>query len=373
MSSESFREFQHWSYGPNWRSRLAQNYIVMGLPHALRLADRQLSGFSRYLVSRAESDPTQSFYNESDSFWADVDCLNSNPAMVTNIKMLTLAGIAPDEIAELTGVKPQILAAWNGIFFDVQDYLACDGWMNSHVIRPAINSGCFMEAAKYKSALGGGPHVVRAILRAETRIPSDESEKKKLDETLLSLRASAAMLAPITTEKACLKSIQIFRDWDLKRERLEFAKSRAEAKEVEKKNRRIAAEYSRKMREGWRLREGARRELRDWERRESANVLRKMRESFLRELKQHQRTERADAITRAASSPLAKLRWAPPSIQNRGVNAFREFEPTTTTTLIVPNGWTLCGELEKRFTDTICLSAGEVTFVGSLMAGVTVA
>ncbi len=325
MSAADFLKLQHWILGPTWRVQFAQQHQHSGLSQAYRAADPALSEIFRGLnvSDRAASQGTSSNVNFASPSWAIVNALNCQTELVGWLKLFTLVGLAREEIEKSTGLSRQVLQRWQMAFFDVEGFLTSDVWLHANVIHPEVQAGRWLWASRLKFALGGGPVVARKILQAETRSPRDETERKEFQALQIGLQISAARLEPCKTESARLRQIKNLQEEIAQEQRLNATKLQTEAQ--------ILADERRPM---------------EPKRRQPAQAA--------REQLQAQRDDERRASARAASSPLAKLRWKSAAVPQRHGEALRQSPGLcdqasfTATIITLAKDWRTSGELEQR-------------------------
>lgn len=88
-----------------------------------------------------------------------------------------IGGVDLQHVAEMSGVPPNEICTWEGLFFDVRACRNRPGWIRSKLIRPLEEAGQTTFAAGLKVALAGGASTAQLVIEADGRVPVEEAER----------------------------------------------------------------------------------------------------------------------------------------------------------------------------------------------------
>jgi hypothetical protein len=210
--------------GPSWRWQLA---------HQMADSSFLWPGFSDDIVSEAKSflqncagEHEQVHAPEQHERIAAAKLLWDDSNARQQIIILTLGGVAREQIAERLSVSCETITTIELLFFDVRDRLNATSWITHHVIIPEQQNGNFDLAIKFRSAFWRGPNVAAAILDAEERVSFDEVQRLADQELRLSMKAQQALDIPFESEQAKLRFTKLYMDYRSQKRRHELAKEK---------------------------------------------------------------------------------------------------------------------------------------------------
>ncbi|MCY2994864.1 MAG: hypothetical protein NTY19_44435 [Planctomycetota bacterium] len=235
--------------------------------------------------------------------------LNEDAATVARLKICVLADLDEEETVCRTGVDIAVLRTWEALFFDARKCREAIGWVASHIIHPEVAAGNLDLAAKLKLVAALGQLGAVAILDADSRVSVSAGEQLFQKKLALHLKYDRAMTM---TEgpKDHFRFIRLYSQLKMQEHRLKVQETKVAEKcnaalrkhelaqfrlEIERERQQVqAAREARKIEELSLVENGAR----------------FMREHIAAQEDALDLAELKEAEARAASSPLARLRWA---------------------------------------------------------------
>ncbi len=278
-----FLDAKHTALGPAWRYQLGKE-LISGNLRIAGCPDTALQNFIDYLAALERPGGEDSAAAAFPAIAAAL-VINSDTALVAQLKVMVLGRLGTAEICSRTKLAPEALAAWKALFFDVEEDLAATSWIVQHIFSPEREAGRRDFAEKLTLAFRGGPDAARLALSLDEGLPVPNAARLEREELQLALKRDQALNMPVTTPGEGLRWIKL----DLERRRAE--------QRLALERQKFEFQCAQVLR---------RHEDREKQAAEKAQQ---------RALEDHRRTERhqqlrAQAALRAASSPLAQLTWA---------------------------------------------------------------
>lgn len=295
--------------GPEWRWKLAQPET----PRVDRLLppprDRHLRDACRYRELCARDPNGWERARVLYPLVAAAEALQEDPARTALLRIAVVGDMPPVEIAQYFGLEGELLAMWETLFFDVRAMLASPGWIHAWVVKPELAAGEADGATRLTMAATGGAVAARAILRADWNLPLDEAQRLEKRRLLLDLKMTAVLAQPIDSEQAKMQFLRLWIHLHIAEQRLDLAREKLRQRCAEAIDRRQLAEMRLEYR-----RECDEVRAADKRRRAERRAVKKAADQQARLLaaefwRRRALAQRREAAARAASSPLAQLRW----------------------------------------------------------------
>ena len=168
---------------------------------------------------------------------AAAEAINADEAKTRLLKIAVLGEIDVPEIAQQLSLDAAVVETWEKLFFNVRGLRSAFGWIDPHVIRPELAAGRADLAARLRMVCAVGPLGAQVILRADTRLPIDESQRLFERQLKLHLKFDAAMELTLDTPKNQIFFLRRHMALMQEEKRLELAREKLEKKCVEAINR----------------------------------------------------------------------------------------------------------------------------------------
>src|SRR5262249_21387368 len=153
-----------------------------------------------YLRARAGGGDAHERASQQFPHVAAAERLAEDAAACGQLKVLVLGDCPRAEIAGRLRLTPEVVGAWEDLFFDARAARASAGWLRSWVIAPEERAGHSRLAAQLKFACAG-PHAARAALDAGSRVPLSQGGRLFDNKVLLALKLDEAAQAPLATAR----------------------------------------------------------------------------------------------------------------------------------------------------------------------------
>jgi hypothetical protein len=309
LSVEEFSRCERGLRGPAWRSRTAQELTDVHRLSVAQLWDPLTIEAAKYFALRADG---ADGLERAAAAYPKIDAaitLHADSAKTDIMKLLTLADVCIDSIAERVGTKSEVVATWEQLFFDVRGMRSATGWLSIHVIRHECRAGNTALAARMKLALVAGVEGVNAVLAMDHGAPLDEAERLFQRKLKLGLKFDEAAEMPIDSPRSRVNFVKLYVYLQQTEQQLEFAEKKLAARCAEARDRhelakmRLEFAHERAMAKANEKQQKA-------ERRRQAQEAQNAEAASARELQRYVRLAREKAAAcRAAESPLARLTW----------------------------------------------------------------
>ncbi len=295
--------------GPAWRWRLAAELPSQGARRLMRSFDQNVRDAHDYRRLCRQGEQGRKRAASRYPWIAAAEAINTDPARVGQLKIAVLGELDRAEIARRFGLDQRAIEAWESLFFDARGAREQTGWIRAHVIQPEIAAGRDSLAARLKLVASAGPSAARAVLDADGRVPLDAAERLFDRRLKLHLKFDAAVAMPLKTDRQKMSFLRMYTDLTLRERRLCL-----EERELQERCLEALRKHERAKVRLERADKRAREREAKMARRANRRALRREQERQITQLEQawqqrwHVQQQRA-AAARAASSPLARLRW----------------------------------------------------------------
>jgi hypothetical protein len=132
--------------------------------------------------------------------------LEQCPETTFRLRLLSLAGVPIEEIAERIGISPGTIETWQRVFFDLADFRDRRDWVEIHVCAPEQAAGRGDIAVQYRMALVGGPLVAGHLL--DVGPPADEADRVRKRRERLDLMTERAISMVLQDRRDAMKFIE---------------------------------------------------------------------------------------------------------------------------------------------------------------------
>jgi hypothetical protein len=223
------------------------------------------------------------------------------PAARRALETLALAAAPPARIAERLGVAESDVIWAERLLFDVRSYLSAVDWIECHVLAPLRRREQAERVVELQAALWGGANAAELILDGHAGALEGKLERLSAQDARLQKKTLVALQTPVTGANS-LAWIRLTSDIDHAAQRLELAKKKFAH----------ACDEARLKRD----RTQARLEAAEEQRRTAAAAKQYRAERDQMLIAQRigeANNEARRAERRAATSPLAELRWQSPA------------------------------------------------------------
>jgi hypothetical protein len=195
-------EYHRGLAGPAWRHDLASGPLS-------RLAtpdDALIRDLTRYiaLCGAGRADEAQRRYSDV----AAAAAIQADDALAIKLKVMALADMAVDEMAQNTGIETRVITLWERLYFEVRDLRHAHAWLVMHVLNAEREAGNYETAAAMKLAIMGGARAVRAWLAEAKGVPLDEADRLFGRATKLAVKDDVAFGMPIESERERTQYVQ---------------------------------------------------------------------------------------------------------------------------------------------------------------------
>jgi hypothetical protein len=301
--------------GPAWRVELTRNR--RGWPGPLpkdALLQKARDYYDLVRLSKRGARRAARKYPEI----AAAERLNSEPAVVDQLKVMTVGGLTRREISQRLGIDKKVIATWEGLFYDVRDIKPAWGWLSARVFQPEKVAGKYDLAVRLKLAAAGGKFAVRPMLSSDAERLLDEGARLCDQWIGLHLKMAQALEIPFAKERSRMRFIKTVVDLQTRQARLNLRSRMFEQKCLESNQKhelqKLRLEQSQK-REELRAEQAARRQ----EERAAREAAKAQEHERRVQAERHARIRRhAAMLERASGCPLSKLTWE----TRRGTSAY---------------------------------------------------
>ena len=212
--------------GPAWRHQLAQatpRRPGYGRPS---YSDALVQQLQAYMALQASGDSGRERARSAFPAIAAAEDLNHDGTTTETMKIMTVAGMTPEQIAEHTAVPPAVVGVWRDIFFDLTDLRHSTSWLAAHVFEPERKQGRTALAARLKLAAAAGPAAARAIITANTNTLIDEADRIIHQKLRLQMKMEEATDFPLVSEKSLVTFLTVVARMQVDMKRLDLASER---------------------------------------------------------------------------------------------------------------------------------------------------
>ena len=197
-----FDAVEAWQVGPDWRwqraARLADAPPWVRPQHH----DPLVQDAAQYLHMQARDATGRALAATRFPSLAAAERLWHEEPLRSHLMMGTIADVPREEIAARLDVDPATVALAEALFFDIRPMLPRRDWIHLRVIRPLIKEGQVELGTKLRTALFGGPMVVKALGEAEVNLPLDEANRLAAWDLLMFSKTMTALEYPLGKEHA---------------------------------------------------------------------------------------------------------------------------------------------------------------------------
>lgn len=240
---------------------------------------------------------------------AKAEELQRNDALTAQLQISVLGELDFREIALRCAIEEPVLEMWERLYFAVRGQRTHTGWVQAEIICPAQREGKVELAARLKLVAAAGPVAARAILDCDSRVPLQEGERLFDRRLKLHLKFDAACDMPLVSGRDQMAFIRMHVEMKGQEQKLRLQERKLEQRCREALDKhelaKLRLEFARE-REEKRARAQARRDEELALVRHGSRISKELQEEQRRAEWQAQRDA---AIARAASSPLATLKW----------------------------------------------------------------
>lgn len=187
--------------GPAWRWKYAGEWLSEELPSSFDQADRYLRGvwvYRRQLLFGSD------YGAVTEEFWElfqAAESIQESRNVREELMIMVLGDCLPGDIAEWYGFEEDVIRVWEGVFFDVRDALRATDWLHAHVLEPERFAGNLKCVARLSLAMRGGPKIAKRLLTMGSSPPTDDTERRQVEELQLAMNAWIAVNQPFRSEK----------------------------------------------------------------------------------------------------------------------------------------------------------------------------
>lgn len=228
--NRSWLDMEHSFKGPDFRWQLADKHQTLSRTDELwTWLDKPTQQAIRYLREmRRDSDGLDQAKGRFPIVTAAIELLQNEKA-IESLKLAILGDLPKAEISGRTNIDLAVLETTELLFFDIRGKREATSWMTCHVFMPATKGGDMDLAAKMKIAFYGGPVMTRAMLDARDHLPIDDAKRLVDQEVLLHGKLQAALEFRLS-EATAPQFLKTFLNYDLARQKLEFAREKFQHK-----------------------------------------------------------------------------------------------------------------------------------------------
>ncbi|MAF66325.1 MAG: hypothetical protein CMJ84_11800 [Planctomycetes bacterium] len=221
---------EHSFKGPGFRWQLADKHRTLSQKDKFwTWLDKPTQQAIKYLREmRRESHGPDRAKDRFTVVTAAIELLQNEKAL-ESLKLAILGDLPRVEISERTNIDQAVLETTELLFFDIRGKREATSWMTCHVFMPAMKGGDMDLAAKMKIAFFGGPVMARAMLDARDHLPIDDAKRLVDQEVLLHGKLQAALEFRLS-EATAPQFLKTFLNYDLARQKLEFAREKFQHK-----------------------------------------------------------------------------------------------------------------------------------------------
>jgi hypothetical protein len=308
---ESFLRSQRSVRGPAWRSQAAQELSPPLARSMIRIWDRLTIKLVRFYALNATGPAGSARAAKKYPQIAAALMLDGDSDKTKISKLMILADLPPEEIAQKLGVEAAVVDVWEQLFFDVRDLRAATSWLSAYVLEAECKAGNSALAARMKLALGVGRDGVNAILALDEGAPVDEAERLFQRRLALDLKFDEAISMAMDSDQNRMKFAKLYVDLRLSEKRLVLAEKKLAARCAAARDRfELSKMRMEAAQEQAVVKDAARRP--PAERRRRTRAEREAKRAPLEEVQQAARlAEEQATATRIAESPLTQLAWGP--------------------------------------------------------------
>ncbi len=198
-------------HGPGWRCDLAEALIHRRLGPWQRRFGQEFIDLHHFRSLCAHSTVGEKQALALYPAIAAAEKLNADAVMAGHLKVAVLGELDPKEVARQFDIDEAVLRAWEMMYFDARDLRLARGWIDAHVIRPELAAGRADLAARLRMVSAVGAAAARAILQADTRLPSNEGQRLFERQLKLYLKFEAAIDMTLDTDKTRLGGFRVCR------------------------------------------------------------------------------------------------------------------------------------------------------------------
>jgi hypothetical protein len=312
QTREEFARCQRGMLGPAWRCKAALEITNVSYLNLAQMWDPLTIAAAKYFALRSDGveglERAAAAYPKIDAAIA----LHDDVAKTDVIKLLVLAEVPVDAIAQRVGGDPEVVATWEGLFFEVRGMGSATSWLSVHVVDQERQAGNTALAARMKLALVAGVEGANAVLAMDQGAPLDEAERLFQRKLKLNLKFDEAAAMPIDSERGRLTFIKLYVHLQTSERQLELAGKKLAARCAQARDRhelaKLRIDYAQE-----RAVMNAHEKHKKAQRRHEAQEVRNAAATSAQELQHHARSaEQKAAACRAAQSPLARLTWGIP-------------------------------------------------------------
>ncbi len=187
--------------GPAWRWKLAGESLDEEWTSSFDRVDRYVRWVWLY---RRQVLFGPDFGAVTDEFWnlcQGAESIQVVRSIREEMMLMVLGECLPPEIADWYGFDENVVRVWEGTYFDVRDGLRATDWLNAHIIEPERQVGNLRCAAKLSLALRGGPEIAKRLSKMESSPPTDDTQRRQVEELELAVNSWIAVNQPFRSEK----------------------------------------------------------------------------------------------------------------------------------------------------------------------------
>jgi hypothetical protein len=193
----------------DWRHRLAEAIFSGQPPPLRRRLDSWVRRAIRFLSDQAAGKgdapcPGSALLDPALLGAFQIRC-SGDPRLRSELEARVLAGQTPVAIAALCGLPPEVVEAYEALYFNVRDRLGAADYISAIVIGLVPHEGLSTTDSLLKAfAFGHGPHVLNAViavLDAGELAGGGATSAKTADAKLIGM-AIAARTIPVTSKTA---------------------------------------------------------------------------------------------------------------------------------------------------------------------------
>jgi hypothetical protein len=212
--------------GPAWCFELARSITPDDVPPNFAAASPVLREAVDYLTRCAQGH----FIEASQRYprIAAAEALQANIEQVERLKLMVLADLPRDEIAQRLAFDEPVIEAWESLFFDLRDLRQAHQWLAMHVVEKERQHGNQVQASQMTLAIMAGPVAVRALLDSGSPQPIDEAVRLFQRHLQLQLKLDQAVNLPLQTERANVRFIRVYIQLQQAQQRLDLARTKLE-------------------------------------------------------------------------------------------------------------------------------------------------
>lgn len=208
----------------DWRWQRAIALATSATSASRNTEDALIQDATRYLRLRARGTAVQDIAALKYATVAAAQELWMDAGRRSQLMILAIADTAKEEIARHLQVEPTLVAATEGLFFDIRLARQAPLWIRVNVVLRLAREGDVDLAGKVQTAYYGGAPIAKALCAAAIKVPKDEADRLVAQEMLLHAKFTAAVEFPLTSEQSVAFQ-RLVLDYKLELQKLELRKA----------------------------------------------------------------------------------------------------------------------------------------------------